>query len=90
MLTVTSGAATLIRALSQKAGAPSPSGLRIVIDPRHDSLSMALAARPLPGDTVVASGSTCVFLSPAASQRLASRTLRADTTARRSSFFLSP
>jgi hypothetical protein len=90
MLTVTTGAATLIRSLSHKAGAPSRSGLRIVIDPRHDSLSMSLAACPVPGDTVVASGDTRVFLSAAASQRLASRTLRADTTATRSSFYLSP
>ena len=90
MLTVTKGAATLIRELSHKAGASSRSGLRIVIDPLHDSLSMSLAAFPVPGDTVVASGDTLVFLSAAASQRLASRTLRADSTATRSSFFLSP
>lgn len=88
MLTVTKDAATLIRELSRKAGAPSPSGLRIVIDPVHDSLSMSLASCAAPGDTVVASGDTRVFLSSAASQRLATRTLRADTTATRSSFFL--
>ena len=88
MLTVTKDAATLIRALSQKAGAPGRSGLRIVIDPLHNSLSMSLAACAAPGDKVVASGDTQVYLSSAASQRLSTRTLHADTTATRSSFFL--
>jgi Fe-S cluster assembly iron-binding protein IscA len=88
MLTVTKDAAALIRALSQKADAQSHSGLRIVIDPRHDSLSMSLAACATPGDKVVISGDMRVFLSSAASQRLATRTLHAQTTATRSSFFL--
>lgn len=88
MLTISNDAATLIRALCQKAAQPSQSGLRIVIDPAHDSLSMSLATRPSAGDTVVASGETRVFLSSAASQRLATRTLRADITGKRTSFFL--
>lgn len=88
MLIVTKDAATLIRALSEKAGAPSRSGLRIVIDPLHNSLSMSLAACAAPGDKVVASGETQVFLSSDASRRLATRTLHANTTATRSSFFL--
>ena len=90
MLTVTDEAATLIRTLSEKAGPPSRPALRIVIDSVHDSLSMSLAAGAAPGDTEVASGDTRVFLSSAASQRLATRTLRADTTDTRSSFFLVP
>ena len=88
MLTVTTEAATLIRALSNQADAPPESGLRIAIDPVHDSLSMSLADCAAPGDTVVTSEDTRVFLSSAASQRLATRTLRAETTATRSSFFL--
>lgn len=89
MLTVTKEAAALIQALSRKAGATSRSGLRIVIDPVHDSLSMSLADGATSGEAVVASGGTRVFLSAAASQRLTTRVLRADTTATRSSFFLS-
>lgn len=88
MLIVTKEAATLIRALSTRAGAPSPSGLRIVIDPVHDSLSMSLVSCAVAGDATVTRGETQVFLSAAASQRLAQRTLHANTTAGRSSFFL--
>ena len=90
MLTVTASAATLIRALNRNAGGSPRSGLRIVIDPAHKSLSMSLAARPARGDAVIVTDDTRVFLSSDACQRLASRTLQADTTATRSSFFLSP
>jgi Fe-S cluster assembly iron-binding protein IscA len=90
VLTVTAGAATLIRALNLNAGGSHGSGLRIVIDPVHESLSMSLASRPAPSDTVVVSFDTRVFLSSDASQRLASRTLQAHTTPTRSSFFFSP
>jgi hypothetical protein len=88
MLTVTKDAATLIRALAEKAGAPSQSGLRIVVDPLHNSLSMSLAACAAPGDEVAVSGDTPVYMSSAASQRLTMRTLHADTSETRSSFFL--
>jgi iron-sulfur cluster assembly protein len=90
LLTVTAGAATLIRTLNLSAGGSPRSGLRIVIDPVHESLSMSLAAQPAAGDTIINTGDARVFLSSAASQRLASRTLRAATTPTRSSFFLSP
>lgn len=88
MLTVTKAAATLIRSLSEEAGSPSRPGLRIVVDPLHNSLSMSLAACAAPGEKVVTSGDIQVFLSSDAAQRLTTRTLHADTSGTRSSFFL--
>jgi hypothetical protein len=49
---------------------------------------MALALDAAPGETVVHVGGTQVFLSPAAAERLATRTLQASRSADRSSFFL--
>jgi hypothetical protein len=88
MLTISDEAASLISALGRKASAAAGSGLRITIDADHDSLSMALAPDAAPGETVVHAGETQVFLSPAAADRLATRTLQASRSAERSSFFL--
>jgi Fe-S cluster assembly iron-binding protein IscA len=88
MLTLSHEAARLIRTLARKADASHGSGLRISVDSRHDSLSMALAAGAAPGDVVVLGGDSVVFLSPAASLRLSGRTLRAARPQERASFFL--
>jgi len=88
MLTVTDEAASLIRGLGREVNAAAGSGLRITIDAEHDSLSMALAPGAAPGDAVVHVGETQVFLSPAAAERLATRTLQAGRSAERASFFL--
>jgi len=88
MLSVTEEAASLIRALGRKVNAAAGSGLRIAIDARHDSLSMALAPGASPGDAIVHIGETRVFVSLAAADRLATRTLQASRGPERSSFFL--
>ncbi|HET6909374.1 MAG TPA: hypothetical protein VFH54_08560 [Mycobacteriales bacterium] len=49
---------------------------------------MSLAACAAPGEKVVTSGDIQVFLSSDAAQRLTTRTLHADTSGTRSSFFL--
>ena len=84
MLTLSDEAASLIRTLTRNAEADGSCGLRITVDGRHDSLSMALAAGASPGDSVVLNDETLVFLSPAASLRLSGSTLRAG----RSAFFV--
>jgi Fe-S cluster assembly iron-binding protein IscA len=88
MLTITDEAAGLISALGREVNAAAGSGLRITIDAHHDSLSMALAPGAAPGDTVVHTGETQVFLSPAAADRVSTYTLHAKRSAERSSFFL--
>lgn len=88
MLTLSDDAAGLIRALASNAQAATGSGLRISVDGRHDSLSMALAPNAVTGDVLVLNGDTLLFLSPAASRRLSDRTLRASMPPERSSFFL--
>jgi hypothetical protein len=88
-LVLSDDAAGLIRALAGKARASAGSGLRISVDGRHDSLSMALAPKAVKGDHVVLNQDTPVFLSPAASRRLLGRTLRASTPPERSAFFVS-
>ena len=88
MLTITDEAASLIRALCCQVNAAAGSGLRLSIDAQHDSLSMALAPAAAPRDAVVHAGGALVFLSPAAADRLITRTLKASRNAERSSFFL--
>jgi Fe-S cluster assembly iron-binding protein IscA len=88
MLTVTEDATTLIRTLTRNADLSARSGLRIVVDPVHDSLSMSLASAPSTTDAVVGTGEARVFLSARASHRLDQRTLRAEISASRSLFFL--
>jgi Fe-S cluster assembly iron-binding protein IscA len=88
MLRMTENAATLIDRLMQRAHSSSGAGLRIVVDPMKNSLSMGIAAAPRPDDAVVYRGVARIFLSPLAARRLQRRTLGAELTTGRSSFFL--
>ena len=89
VLTVSPEAAALVRQLVRTADLPEGSGLRIVVDGQHHSLSMGLAHGPEPQDDVVSSGGARVFLSQPATGRLESRTLEAEVTDLRSVFYLS-
>ena len=89
MLTVSPEAAALVRHLVATAELPDGSGIRIVIDGQHHSLSMGLAPGPEPHDEVISSGGARVFLSRPANGRLGSRTLEAEVTDLRSVFYLS-
>lgn len=82
-------AAVLVRHLVETADLPEGSGVRIVIDGQHHSLSMGLARGPEPQDDVISSGGARVFLSQPATGRLESRTLEAEVTDLRSVFYLS-
>jgi iron-sulfur cluster assembly protein len=88
MLTITEEAATLISTLTQDAELRQHAGLRLVVNPTFQSLSMDLAETPGAGDTVVAGYGARVFLSASAAYRLGDGTLRAEITEQRSSFFL--
>lgn len=88
MLLISDEAAQLVRTLTHDADLPEQAGLRIVVDPTHNSLSMALAAEPQPADVVVATQGARVFLTALASRRLQRRTLRAELTDSRTLFFL--
>jgi Fe-S cluster assembly iron-binding protein IscA len=88
MLSITKDAAVLVRTLTNHANSSPDAGLRIRIDPVHDSLSMGIVAEPAPTDAVVTRDEARVFLSPAAVQRLGDRTMRAEITDDRSLFFL--
>jgi iron-sulfur cluster assembly protein len=88
MLTVTDKAAALICSLIDATERSDRSGLRIVVDPDHHSLSMSLARDPSPSDDIVETRGARVYLSPSASRRLDKQTLRASTSESRSSFFL--
>lgn len=88
MLTVSPEAAALVQHLVETADLPDGSGVRIVIDGKHHSLSMGLAPGPQPQDEVISSGGARVFLSQPATGRLGSRTLEAEVTALRSVFYL--
>ena len=88
MLMISDEAAQLVRALTDDADLPERAGLRIVVDPTHNSLSMALAMGPQPADVVVATQGARVFLTALASRRLHRRTLRAELTDGRTLFFL--
>lgn len=88
MLMLSDEAARLVRTLTHDADLPKDAGVRIVVDPRHNSLSMALATEPEPADVVVARQGARVFLTASASRRLQRRTLRAELTDSRTLFFL--
>jgi hypothetical protein len=81
-------AATLVRTLVHDADLPAGAGVRIVIDPTHNSLSMDVARRPELRDTVVSHDGAQLFLTQAAAGRLQERTLQAEISASRSLFFL--
>lgn len=88
ILIITEEAATLIGTLTSQAHLPDQGGLRIGIDSVHHSLSMALAHTPQNTETVIASRGARVFLPIPVAQRLDERTLRAEITDARSTFFL--
>jgi Fe-S cluster assembly iron-binding protein IscA len=88
MLRITDDARTLICTLTATTATTGRSGLRIVVNPVHNSLSMSVARAPEPSDSVVSRGQARVFLSPSASRRLHRRTLRAEVSETRSAFFL--
>lgn len=88
MLAISDDAARLVATLMNDADLPEEAGLRIVVHPRHNSLSMALATEPEPADVIVASQGARVFMTASASRRLQRRTLKAELTDSRSLFFL--
>jgi hypothetical protein len=88
-LIVSSQAAQLMLELLQAANMPPYGGLRISIDDRYDSLSMALSAAPEPSDAVVnGPDGSRVFLSPGSARRLSHSTLEADNARNGPSFYL--
>jgi hypothetical protein len=88
MFRITENAATLVYALTNDVDPSGQSGLRIIVDPVNNSLSMGIASAPALSDAVVSRGGARVFLSRPASDRLQHRTLRAELSADRSLFFL--
>jgi len=89
MLNVTDDAATLVCTLTHDHNkSAGTAGLRIVVDPVHQSLAMSVAYGPSPADCVVVNGDARVFLAPTASRRLDKRTLRAEISSYRSCFYL--
>lgn len=88
VLRITEDAATLVCTLIRDSDRCGQSGLRIVVDPIHHSLSMSIESAPAPDDAVVRRGAAQVYLSPPAAHRLRRRTLRAELSADRSLFFL--
>jgi hypothetical protein len=88
VLTFTADAAILVRRLIDATDLPDGSGMRIIVHPVHDSLSMDLAAFPHPEDALIATDGARLFLTGAASDRLRGSTLRAEISARRTAFFL--
>jgi Fe-S cluster assembly iron-binding protein IscA len=88
MLSITRHAAKLVRTLTKRSNGSPDAGLRIRVDPLHDSLSMGIADAPAPADLVVTRDEARVFLSPKAAHRLGDRTMGAEITEDRSRFFL--
>jgi Fe-S cluster assembly iron-binding protein IscA len=88
MLTLTKYAAALARTLTKRVNDRPGAGLRIVVDPVHDSLSMGIADAPASADVVIAKDDARVFLSPSAAHRLRNRTMGAEINEDRSVFFL--
>jgi Fe-S cluster assembly iron-binding protein IscA len=88
MLSLTKLAATLVRTQTNRANSSADAGLRIVVDPVHNSLSMGIANGPSSADVIVAKDGARVFLSPSAADRLTDRTMGAEISVDRSAFFL--
>lgn len=86
LLRLSGEAATLIRGLQRTARSTAGSGLRITVDRRFGSLSMALASAPAPGDTIIGKDAVLVFLSAEASARLRGKTLVGSEQPQRPSF----
>ncbi|QTE29685.1 iron-sulfur cluster assembly accessory protein [Pengzhenrongella sicca] len=91
MLTLTENARTTVDGLTTEAGLPDGGGLRIAASAAEDGgFDLALVAEPAPGDAVVQSGTTKVFLEPAASDALADHELDADPAQPGTSFTVVP
>jgi Fe-S cluster assembly iron-binding protein IscA len=90
MLNMTEDAAHLTRTLAHRGSRPGRGGLRIILNPDTDSLSMGLAAAPEDADAVIARDGALLFVSVPAAERLQGRTLCAEITSTRSTFFLDP
>lgn len=88
MLEMTADAARLVCDVTNRTDSSAEAGLRIVVDPVHDSLSMGIATAPSPEDEVITRDGARLFLSRSAARRLHQRTLRAELSANRSLFFL--
>ena len=88
MLKVTADAAQLARTLTHQGAARQHGGLRIVMNPDTNSLSMGIAHAPERSDAVIARDGALLFLSGPAAERLDGRTLCAEITTTRSVFFL--
>lgn len=86
-LRVSADGAELVCSLQDDQGDSRASGLRIVVDPQHRSLSMSVADRR-PEDVVVTRNGAQVYLSVAADKRLRGCTLRAGAAGSESGFYL--
>lgn len=90
MLALTNNAALVIQSLTNSPDLPGGAGLRITAQPEdQQSLSLAVAAEPTAGDTVVEEQGARVFLEPSASSMLDQMVLDAEVDAQGSvQFFL--
>lgn len=88
MLTMTSHAASLIRALVDSADLPPGAGLRLAQRDDHTALAMTLEASPRTVDVVVDRRDALLFLGPVAAQRTEHQVLDASTSRSSSAFFL--
>jgi Fe-S cluster assembly iron-binding protein IscA len=87
---MTEDAAHLARTLVHRGSLPERGGLRIILNPVTHSLSMGLAAAPERADAVIARDGAVLFVSAPAAERMQGRTLCAEITPTRSTFFLDP
>lgn len=81
MLTVTDQAVRAIRELTQQAGLPDDTGIRIAANAADDgqpAYGMEIAPEPLPTDMVVESEGARVFLDPVASAEFEDKELDAE------------
>ena len=81
MLTLTTNAATTIRALVEGAEIPDAGGLRIAKEPGAGALTLSLAAVPAEDDQVLNASGARLFLDPEASVILDDKTLDAGSDA---------
>jgi Fe-S cluster assembly iron-binding protein IscA len=88
VLSVTDRAADMINELTERAGLPPGSGLRIARRPEGYGLAMSLASQPSPGDSVVVVEDTVLYLDAPAADRLRGQTLDARANAQGAAFFL--
>jgi hypothetical protein len=85
---ITPSAADLVRTLAEQADLPPHGGLRIVVNPATNSLSMGLVAGPAGDDIILDRHAARVFLTADAADRLRGLVLHAEVTDTRAVFFL--